>query len=459
VTAERVLSPWRGELAATLLLAAPLVLANLLQMAVYAIDVVFVARLGEQALAAASLATAIFGLLVWALSGLTGAVAPLIAAELGRGRQAVREVRRSVRMALWLAVLAGLAGMVLCSWGVEVLLAAGQEPEISALGGHFLALLMWSLIPQVACNVLRIFVAALGRPVFATAITALAIVVNALGNYAFVFGNLGAPALGLDGSAISTLITSLLTLAAYVAAIQGTRRLRRYYLFGRMWRPEWTRLKELVRLGLPIALIVAAEGGLFGSAAFLMGLIGEAQLAGHAIALQVAAFAFQVPFGMAQAATIRVGLHFGAGDRSGVTRAGWTALGLAAGFMVLPAGIMVFAPRLLLSAYVDVDAPQNAPLVGFAMQFLTVAAAFQLFDGTQTVAAGVLRGLQDTRVPMLIALFGYWAVGFTTAIILGFGTDLRGLGVWLGLAIGLVVVATLLVTRWRRREKLRLVAF
>jgi multidrug resistance protein, MATE family len=449
---------WRGELAATLLLAAPLVLANLLQMAVYAIDVIFVARLGEQALAAASLATAVFGLLVWSLSGLTGAVAPLVAAELGRGRHAVREVRRSVRMALWLTVVVGLAGMALCSQGERLLLATGQDPQIAALGGHFLGLLMWSLIPQIASNVLRIFVAALGRPVFATAITALALVVNALGNYAFVFGNLGAPELGLAGSAVATLITSLLGLLAYVASIQATRRLRRHYLFGRLWRPDWARLKDLVRLGVPIALIVAAEGGLFGSAAFLMGRIGEAELAGHAIALQVAAFAFQVPFGLAQAATIRVGFHFGAGDRAGVTRAGWTALGLAVGFMVLPAAVMVLAPGLLISAYVDVDAPQNAAMVAFATHFLLIAAAFQLFDGTQTVAAGALRGLQDTRIPMLIAMFGYWAVGFVAAAVLGLGTDLKGIGVWFGLALGLVVVSALLIRRWLNRERLHLVA-
>lgn len=453
----RAFHPWRAELGATLLLAAPLVLANLLQMAVYAIDVIFVARLGETALAAASLATSLFGLLVWSLSGLTGAVAPLVAAELGRGRHAVREVRRSVRMALWLTVLAGLMAMVLCSFGEEILLATGQQPEIAALGGRFLGLLLWSLIPQIFCNVLRIFVAALGRPIFATAITAMAIVTNAIGNYAFVFGNFGMPRMGLEGSAVSTIVTSLLCLAAYVGAIQATRRLRRYYLFGNLWRPEWTRLKELVRIGLPIALIVAAEGGLFGSAAFLMGLIGEAQLAGHTIALQLAAFAFQVPFGVAQAATIRVGLHFGAGDREGIARAGWTALGLAVAFCALPAGMMVFAPQLLISAYVDVAAPQNASMIGFARQFLLVAAAFQLFDGTQSVAAGALRGLQDTRVPLLIALFGYWAVGFSTATLLGFGTGLAGIGVWIGLAVGLVAVASLLVARWRARERLRLV--
>jgi MATE family multidrug resistance protein len=453
----RPLDPWRAELGATLLLAAPLVLANLLQMAVYAVDVIFVARLGERALAAASLATSLFGLLVWSLSGLTGAVAPLIAAQLGRGRHAVREVRRSVRMGLWLTVLAGLAGMVVCAFGEAILLAAGQDPGISALAGRFLALLMWSLVPQIACNVLRIFVAALGRPIFATAITALAIVINAIGNYAFVFGNLGAPAMGLDGSALSTIITSFATLLIYLAAIRADRRLRRYHLLGRWWRPEWARFKDLVRIGAPIALIVAAEGGLFGGAAFLMGLIGEAELAGHTIALQVAAFAFQVPFGLAQAATIRVGLHFGAGNRAGIARAGWTALALAVAFCALPATVMIVAPTLLLSAYVDVAAPGNAAMVGFAAQFLLVAAAFQLFDGTQAVAAGVLRGLQDTRMPMVLALLGYWLIGFTTAATLGFASDLRGVGIWIGLAVGLVAVSAMLLLRWLNREKLRLV--
>jgi MATE family multidrug resistance protein len=448
--------PWRVELGATLLLAAPLVVANLLQMAVYAVDVIFVARLGERTLAAASLATSLFGLLVWSLTGLTGAVAPLVAAELGRGRHALREVRRSVRMALWLTVIAGLAGMAVCAFGEAILLAAGQQRDIAELAGQLLMLLMFSLIPQIACNVLRIFVAALGRPIFATAITALAIGVNALGNYAFVFGHFGMPAMGLDGSALSTIVTSLLTMLAYLAAIRADRRLRRYHVLGRWWRPEWMRLKELVRIGLPIALIVMAEGGLFGGAAFLMGLIGEAELAGHTIALQVAAFAFQVPFGVAQAATIRVGLHFGAGDRAGVARAGWTALGLAVGFCALPATVMIFAPRLLLSAYVDVATPANAAMVGFATQFLLVAAAFQLFDGTQAVAAGVLRGLQDTRMPMLLALFGYWLVGFTTAVALGFFTDLAGLGIWIGLAVGLIAVSALLIHRWLNREKLRI---
>ncbi|MFN5779662.1 MAG: MATE family efflux transporter [Novosphingobium sp.] len=439
---DRTLTPWRAELGATLRLAAPLAAANLLQMLVYAIDVIFVARLGEESLAAASLATTLFGLMMWCFSGLTGACAPLIAAELGRRRHAVREVRRTVRMALWLAVLCGLAGMAVCMWGEELLLLSGQDPEVSRLSGQFLAILLWAMIPNVMATVLRNFVSALGRPFFATAITGLAIVVNAFGNYVFVFGHFGAPALGLDGSAISSVITAFAMLGAYVLAIRSDRRLRRYHLFGRWWRAEWQRFRDVARIGTPISLIILAEGGLFSSAAFLMGRIGQAELAGHTVALQVAALAFQIPFGIGQAATIRVGYHFGAGDRVAIGGAGKAAL--------------ILAPLFVLQLYVDPADPANAAMVGHAVGFLAIAAAFQLFDGLQAVLAGALRGLQDTRVPMQLALFGYWLVGFATSVVLGFFTPLSGTGVWLGLAVGLVVVSILLGWRWLQRERLGL---
>ncbi len=448
--------PFRTELGATLRLAAPLAAANLLQMLVYAIDVIFVARLGETALAACSLATTLFGLMMWCFSGLTGACAPLIAAELGRRQHAVREVRRTVRMALWLAVLVGLAGMAVCLFGERLLLLSGQDPEVSRLAGQFLAILLWAMIPNVLATVLRNFVSALGRPVFATAITALAVAVNALGNYAFVFGNLGAPAMGLDGSAVSSVLTALAMLGAYAIAIQSDRRLRRYRIFGRWWRAEWARLREIVRIGTPIALIILAEGGLFSSAAFLMGLIGQAELAGHTVAFQIAALAFQIPFGIGQATTIRVGYHYGAGNLVAIGAAGRTAIFMAVGYMILPATLMIFAPQLLLRLYVDPTLPANATMIAHAIRFLAIAAAFQLIDGLQAVLAGALRGLQDTRVPMQMALAGYWLCGFATSIALGFFTPLAGTGVWLGLAAGLVVVSALLSWRWHRRAELGL---
>lgn len=452
------LQPWRTEFAATLRLSWPLALANLLQMLTYAIDVIFIARLGEESLAASALAVALFGLVLWALSGLTGAVAPVISAELGERAPALRPIRRATRMALWLAVGSGALGMVACLAVVPIAKLTGQAPRITTLAGEYMAVLVFSLVPMVINNVLRSFVSALGRPIFATAITASGIGVNALGNYAFIFGNLGAPELGMRGAAVATILTALVTMLTYIVAIRMDPRLHRYRVFGRWWNPDWARLREIVRIGTPIALTISAESGVFGAAAFLMGNIGAAELAAHTVALQIAALAFQVPFGIGQAATIRVGYFYGARDRPGMARAGWTAIAIGTGFMALAALAMIGMPRLLLSIYVDPFAPENAVLVGFALQYLMVAAAFQLVDGVQAVSAGALRGLRDTRIPMWIALFSYWVPGFGVAVLLGFGTALEGMGVWIGLATGLAFAALLLTWRWRRRDALGLTA-
>lgn len=457
MTQDPALTPWRTEFGATLRLALPLAATNLLQMLIHAVDVIFIARLGDQPLAASSLGIAVFGLTMWAMTGMTGACAPLIAAELGRHGPAVREVRRTVRMGLWVSVGFGLLGMGIGFAGEAILLATGQDAQIAALSGRFLAILSWAMIPMILASVFRIFVAALGKPAYATAITLLALGTNILGNWVLVFGNLGAPALGLEGSAISSLVTSLAMIAAYVVVIGHDRMLRRYHIFGRWWRPEWQRLRQIMLIGSPIALTVLAEAGLFSGAALLMGRIGPVELAAHTLALNLAALTFQIPFGIAQAATIRVGYHFGAQDGAAAGRAGWSALLVSVLFMGVMAAGMMLAPRFILSLYVDPAAPQNAAMVAFAVQYLIVAAAFQLFDGAQAVAAGALRGLQDTRMPLLIALFGYWMVGFVIAIWLGFYTPLQGTGVWIGLAVGLVVVAALLSWRWHRRERLGLV--
>jgi len=212
----------------------------------------------------------------------------------------------------------------------------------------------------------------------------------------------------------------------------------------------------MIKIGTPIALTVTAEAGVFGAAAFLMGNIGIAQLAAHTVALQIAALAFQIPYGVSQATTIRVGYFYGARDSEGAKRAGWAGIGIGTGFMALSCSVMIFMPRTLLHIYIDPDASKNAVLVGFALKYLLIAAAFQLVDGIQAVAAGALRGLQDTRIPMWIAIFAYWVPGFGIALWLGFATPLAGVGVWIGLAIGLTVAATLLIWRWMLREKLGL---
>ena len=447
---------WIDELRAMVRLAAPLVGANLLQMAVWAIDVVFIARLGPEALAASSLSVALFGLLIWSLTGLVGAASPLIAAELGQRAHAVREVRRTVRMAAWAGTLAALGAMGICLMGGPLMRLTGQEAGVIARAEPFLAVLSLAAVPAVLAALLRTVVATLGRPAIGTAITAMAVLVNALGNWLFVFGNLGAPALGLQGSAISSVITSLAMLTAFALVIRLDRRLHRYRLLGRWWRAEWRRLADVLRIGLPIFGTIIAEAGMFNGAAFLMGRIGEAELAGHTVALQFAAIAFQVPFGVGQAATIRVGLAFGARDHAAIALAGRVATQLGIGFMALSAAAMIAFPYQLLQLYIDPAAPQNSRMVGFALQYMLVAAAFQLFDGAQAVGASMLRGLQDTRVPMLIALFGYWVPGVGTALWLGLFTPLGGLGVWIGLLVGLMFVAAMMHWRWRNRARLGL---
>lgn len=451
-------TPWRSELAATLKLSWPLAAANLLQMLTYAVDVIFIARLGEAPLAASALAVALFGLVLWALSGLTGAVAPVIAADLGERAPALRPVRRAIRMALWLAVISGAAGMLVCLGIGPLSRVTGQDPQITAMASEYTVVIIWSMIPMLMNNVLRSFVSALGRPIFATVITAGGIGINALANYAFIFGNFGAPALGLTGAAIATIMTSLVTLAAYIVAIRLDPLMHRYRIFGRCWVPDWQRFWMIVRIGTPIAITITAEAGVFGAAAFLMGNIGTAQLAAHTVALQIAALAFQVPFGVGQAATIRVGYFYGARDAAGMGRAGWSGIMIGVGFMVISCGAMIFMPRTLLHIYIDPDAAKNAVLVGYALQYLMIAAAFQLVDGLQAVAAGALRGLQDTRVPMWIAAFSYWVPGIGVALWLGFATPLGGFGVWIGLATGLAVAAALLIWRWMLRDRIGLTA-
>ena len=447
---------WRQEFRATLRLSWPLAAANLLQMLTYAIDVIFIARLGEAQLAASALTIALFGLVMWALSGLTGAVAPVAAAELGERAPALRPVRRSVRMALWLSVFAGLGGMGICLMLGPLMRATGQDSAIIALALEYNTVLVFSMIPFLMNNVLRSFVSTLDRPIFATAITAGGIFVNALANYAFIFGNLGAPELGLRGAAVATIITTIVTLAAYVLAIRLDPRLHRYRIFGRLWAPDWPRFWHITRIGTPIALTITAEAGIFGAAAFLMGNIGATQLAAHTVALQIAALSFQIPFGVGQAATIRVGYFYGARNPEGMKRAGWAAIVIGTGFMALAAVAMITVPKPLLAIYIDPWDPKNAILVGFALQYMVIAAAFQLFDGVQAVAAGALRGLQDTRIPMWIAAFSYWVPGIGIAVWLGYFTSLEGVGVWIGLATGLITAAVLLCSRWARRERLGL---
>lgn len=448
---------WRREFGETLDLAWPLVLANLAQTAIYSTDVVMIGRLGAAELAASALAVNLYSVLLFTGTGLITAAAPLIAAELGARRHTVREVRRTVRMAIWAAVIFTVPSWLLL-WKTEaILLLLRQDPLLAAQSGDYMRALQWALLPALVIVALRNFVAALGRPGIALAVTVIGIFVNFAGNWLLIYGHWGFPRLGLVGAGIASSITSVLMAAVLVAIIIWHPLFRRTYVFGRLLRPDWARLAAIFRIGTPIAFTLAFEVTVFSAAVYLMGLIDRVSVAAHAIALQIAAISFMVPLGISQATTIRVGLGYGAGDRDWIAKAGSASLVLALGFMSLAALIIWLFPRELAALFMDTMNSANAPVLDLAIRFLAIAAVFQLADGAQVVGAAMLRGLQDTRVPMLFAAFGYWVVGLGGGAALAFGAGWKGEGVWTGLALGLAMVAVLMLWRWGRRERLGLI--
>ena len=453
---ELAAGPWRAELRATLALAWPLVLTQLAQISLGTTDVLFIGRLGADALAAGALGVSLFFLLVVCGWGIILATGPMMAQAIGARRHAVREVRRCVRQGLWAAVaITALAWPAMHESGA-VLRLLGQAPAAAAAAEEYVRAMAWGLLPALWFMALRQFTAALERPLSALAVQLGVVAVNALGNWALVFGEFGFPALGLRGSGIASAAASWAGLVALLAFVSLDRRMRRYRLLGRFWRPDWQRFLQVWRLGLPIAATLLFEVGVFSGAVYVMGLLGTAELAAHQIAIQCAATTFMVPLGVAQAATMRVGLAAGAGDRAGVHRAGWMAFALGVGFMTAMAAAISLGRWPLVGAFLDLGRPENLRAATLAAEFLLVAGLFQLFDGAQVVALGALRGLGDTRVPMLIAAFGYWAVAFPAGVALGFAGGLGGLGIWLGLALGLAVVAVLLTRRFAVRERLGL---
>jgi MATE family multidrug resistance protein len=235
------------------------------------------------------------------------------------------------------------------------------------------------------------------------------------------------------------------------------RQFRRFHLFGHWWRFDRQRTLAMVRLGWPIGLTMALEMGVFALAAYFMGWIGAPAVAAHAVALQLAALTFMVPLGLGQAATVRVGLALGRCDDAAIARAGWMAWLIGVGFMGAMALVMWAIPHELITLFLK-DVPANAMVIGLAVSFLRVAAAFQLVDGAQVIGAGMLRGLHDTRWPLLFALVGYWVIGLGIGAWLAFARDWKGVGIWIGLASGLAAVAALMLARWVMRERLRLTA-
>jgi MATE family multidrug resistance protein len=454
MTQTQTSSRWGREIVSSFKLGWPLIFTNLSQAALTATDVILIGRLGADTLAAAVLTTSFYHSMMIFCMGLVSATLPMMAMALGRNRHSVRDVRRTVRQGFWTAIIICIPFWILL-WNAEsVFLFMGQRPDIAAHSVQMMHTLQWAMLPYLGYIGLRSFLAAMERPLWTLLIAAFAIVFNAIAAYSLIFGKFGMPELGIRGAGIATTASSWMMFFGLVVVVSTHKKFRRYRLFGRFWRPDWPRFIELWRIGLPMALTFAFETTIFYAAVLMMGKISPTSLAAHAVAMQIASLSFMVPLGFGQVATVRVGRAYGAGNREAVAYAGWSAYALGVGFMGFMGLMMILMPKVFISAFLDINDPANAEVIRLCVSFLAFAALFQIVDGAQAVAAGMLRGLRDTRIPMFLALLGYWGVGLPLGALLAFTFNFEGVGVWIGLASGLAIVAVLMTHRWRRRDKL-----
>ncbi|GMA15553.1 MATE family efflux transporter (plasmid) [Deinococcus metallilatus] len=433
------------ELAALVRLAAPVVVSQFASNALTLVSTAVIGRLGAAELAAAAYANATYYLVFIVLLGMLLAVGPRAAQAHGAGDGA--GVALALRGGLILALLLAALALPLM-WGVAALLPGLAPTGIRAdLAATYLRVYALGMLPVLVFTALRGTLEGTGRPRTVTAVALGGVALVALLSPALAFGWGPLPRLGLAGAAAASALTSWATALTLLPV--ALRRAPRVAGLGRV-RSE---VRALLTLGWPIGLTLGAEGGMFSVTALLMARFGSDALAAHNLALQVITAVFMIPLGLATATGIRVAHAAGAGDRAGARRAGLTGIGVAAGVMLAFALLELLAPRLVLGVFVDVGDPQNAALIGTATVLLTIAALFQTVDGVQVTANAALRGLHDTRWPLLISLTAYWLVGLGVGSLLAFGLGLGPRGLWFGLTAGLFTAAGALLTRFLRRTR------
>jgi MATE family multidrug resistance protein len=437
---------WRTEIFETAKLALPIALTQLGQIAMMTTDLALIGRLGDQAIAAVSLThLVLFSGFVLGL-GPISAVAPLAAQAFGARKP--RMVRRALRVGLWAAVLLGIPINMLQLFGEDILRAAGQAPETSAMAARYLAGLSWSLIPAWCFIAIRNFMGAVNRPEPALWVTLVAIPFNGVLAYVLIHGNYGLPRLDLLGAGLATTVANIGMCAAAILICYACRPFKKYRVLGRFWRPDWQLLRQLFVIGVPISGSMLLEWGLFSSAALLVGWIGTAELAAHQIALQVVTIVFMVPFGISIAATVRVGHAVGRRDAAAARRAGFSALGLGTAFIAAATLFVVALRDVIPLAFLGSDAAGHTETATLAGTLLLIGATFFFNDALQGIAAGALRGLNDTAVPLAFAALSFWLVGFNSAYGLAFYTPLGVFGVWIGFSLSVATFAALLIWRF-----------
>lgn len=429
----------------------PLIGGHLAQFLIGLTDTVMMGWYGVAPLAALVLGTTVFFVIFLMGSGFAWAVMPLVASA-AAGEDEIA-IRRITRMGLWLSILYGALFLPVFWFSAPLLRALGQDAGLAADAQTYLRITGVAVLPALLVMVIKSYLAALERTAVVFWITLLAAGANGLANYMLIFGNWGAPELGVAGAAWASMIVQVISLVGVAVYAQWV--LPEHALFHRLWRPDFEVMGRVLRMGVPIGLTNLAEVGLFAASSIMMGWLGTVPLAAHGIVLQLATAAFMIHLGLSNAATVRAGNAFGLKDAALLKRGAISVIGLSAVMAGLSVLVFLALPEPLISLFLSDDDPDRAAILAIGSALLVMAALFQLADGAQVLALGLLRGVQDTTAPMIMAAISYWGLGLSGAYLLGFTWELGGAGVWGGLVIGLAAAALMMMTRfWLRADRI-----
>jgi len=433
---------------ATLVLALPIVVTQIAHISMSFVDTVMVGRLGPEPLAGVALgSTVFFNVLIFGM-GVLMAVGPMVSHAFGA--EDADPIGRSVRQGLWLAAMLTIPGMLVL-WNADILLGwLGQSADNTARAVSYLRAIMWGVFPFLGFVALRSFMEAVSRPRTITVIALFGVVTNIFLNWVLMYGKLGFPALGLVGTGWASAGVFTVDFVILLIVVWREKAFADYRIFSRLGRPDPAYFRELFRIGWPIGASMGVEMSLFMATVMMMGWISTTALAAHQVAIQCAAFTFMVPLGIGMATSVRVGQAVGRRNAEGARRAGRTGVLLSVLFMSSAAVLFWTAPRLVVGLYLDVSNPENEQVVSLAVTLLAVAAVFQVVDGIQVSAMGALRGLKDTRVPMILSVIAYWGVGLLSGYALAFIFGFGEIGLWTGLVTGLGTAAVLLSLRFHK---------
>lgn len=438
---------YSAHVRAVLRLGVPLMGGHLAQVAIGVTDTAMLGRYGVEALAAGAVGSGFFFVLFLMGTGFAWAVMPLVAKYDPEGDDV--NVRRATRMGLWLSAAFGVLALPLMLVAGPLLAALGQPPGVVAGAQQYLTVVSVAIFPALFAMVLKSYLAALEHTQVVFWIMVASALLNVVANYAFIFGNFGAPEMGIAGAALASVLTHVIMLVGCI--IYVVNKLPKHDIFRRLWKPDWEMLAHVYRLGWPIGLTSLSEVAFFYATQLMVGLLGVVALASHAIVLQIASITFMLHLGLSNVATIRAGNALAYQDRTRLARGAKVVIAMSVAFAILTMIAFVLFPEPLILLFMAEDEPAREAVLATGVILLAIAALFQLVDGAQVVALGLLRGVQDTQVPMIIAAVSYWLIGIPVSYMLGFEFGMGAQGVWFGLVIGLAAAGLALMWRfWRQ---------